>query len=230
MNLLKVLFVFLLPSLALTTPLAIGSGVETYKINNAYYVRDLLEVGAHAQPYFHCKRGSPAKVDLKKIRSLEIDGDLLGRKLCDIEMVAPGLAKVLAATINFHSWTFINAPLALQTDDPPIVKFKMVERIQASNRTLFNIRLQSNVWKQLTAQHRIALIFHEVTFTLLKYVCTNEPACSLYKQSPRLAREITGSLFSESTYASESEIKKLNTLIRLSLYTGHPAPKTGERQ
>jgi hypothetical protein len=104
----------------------------------------------------------------------------------------------------------------------------MAERIQASNRTLFNIRLQSNVWKQLTAQHRIALLFHEVTFTLMKYVCTNEPACSLYKQSPRLAREITGSLFSESTFSSVIEIRKLNILIRQSLYLGHPAPKTGE--
>lgn len=227
MKLLKVLFVLLLPSLALSIPIAIGSGVEAYKINNTYYVRDLLEVGAHLQPHFNCRRVLKTKTDLRRIKFLEIDSELLGRKLCDLETVVPGLAKIYASTINFHSWSLIETPLTLQNDDPPVIKFKMAERLQASERTLYSIRLQSQIWKQLSAQHRIALLFHEATFSLLKYMCTNEPACTRYKPSPHLAREITGGLFSESTYASVVEMKKLNSLIHSALYTGHPPPKTG---
>lgn len=215
----------LISSLAFSSTLFIGNGGEVFKVNNAYYVRDLVEADVHKQPYFHCDRGDIRKVDLKKLAALGLDIDLLGRKLCDIDKVVPGMADILAATINFHSWTLVSEKLNLLPDDAPLLKLPAAERIQAANRTLFNIRLQANVWKSLTAQHRIALLFHEVTFSLLKFSCINDP-CTQYKQSSRLAREITGLLFRQDTYDSESEIKKLNSLIRLSFYTSHPAPET----
>lgn len=237
MSLLSTIFLIMIFSLlfilfsspAFSSTLFIGNGGEVYKINNAYYLRDLVEADAHTQPYIHCAEGIRKKPNLSKLSALGIDTNLLERKLCDLETVVPGMGDILAATINFHSWTLVNETLVLQADDAPLLKVAHAQRVQAANRTLFNIRLQAGVWKSLTSRHRIALVFHEVIFSLLKITCTNS-SCTQFKQSSRLAREITGLLFSENTFKADSEIKKLNSLIQLSFYTAHPAPEIGTPQ
>lgn len=207
----KALILLCLPSLALAS--------EVYKISNTYYVRDLVETGAHDRPYFSCQKGSTEKLDLKKLETLGIDNDLLGRKLCDADLVVPGLGTVFAAVINFYSWELMSKPLGLQQDETAV---------QVTSRHMFTIQVQTEVWKHLNPQHRIAVLFHEISISLLKYVCLDEPACTTYEPSPLLAREITGRLFREDTYVSESDLNKLTLLIQESLYLAHPGPEMAE--
>ncbi|MBL7542740.1 MAG: hypothetical protein JNL11_02940 [Bdellovibrionaceae bacterium] len=219
------LSLLMVPNVVFASTLFIGNGGEVYKINNQYYVRDLVEAEAHLQPHFNCSVGSLAGLDLDKLNILEIDSQLLGRKLCDFDTVAPGMGKLIIETINFHSWTMVSEELVLQVDDAPLLTLKQAERIQAANRTLFNIRIQKNVWHKLAPAHRIALIIHEMVFSLLKISCVNESLCIHYKQSSRVAREITGGLFSAATYRSLQELGKVHSLMRLSFNFTKSAPE-----
>lgn len=220
----KILFLFAFPCLAMTSTIFIGNGGEVYKVKTDYYVRDLVEADAHQKPYFQCNAGHTYGVDLEKLSDLRINTKLLERKLCDFDNVAPGMGKLLADAINFHSWTTVSDELVLEPDDAPLLKMKDSKRIQAANRTLFNIRLQDHVWNKLKEDHQIALIFHEVVFSLLKINCATE-SCVHYKQSSRIAREITGSLFKPATFRSEFELNKVSSLIRLAFNFTQTAPE-----
>ncbi len=197
--------------------LFIGNGGEVFRLGQTYFVRDLVEASVHHDPYFHCSLTSEieAKLDLKKLDQIGIDKTLLAQKLCDLDFVYPGFSQVFVSSLNFHSWTLIDETLGQLPDDGPLLNLKFGARKQLANRTLFNIRIQAQIWQQLNPENKIALIFHEVIFSLLKFSC-DDLECTTNTQSARVAREITGLLFSKATYFNNDSRLKLQTIMLLS--------------
>lgn len=196
--------------------LFIGNGGDVFKIQNSFYVRDLVEANAHLKPFFHCSpsTNSETQIDFQKVTHLGLNQNLLVRKICDLDFIYPGFSRIFVAAFNFHSWTLISETLGLLPDDGPLLN-SSPDRLQAANRTLFNIRLQNQIWKTLSGEHKIALIAHEIIFSLLKFNCDNTD-CTTYKQSARIAREITGLLFVADTYKKNESIAKLKALMLMS--------------
>ncbi len=213
----KIILTLLCLSLnVLSSTLFIGNGGETYFVDKSYFLRDLVEAGVQTSPYFHCSGNTPIddKLDLKKLEFLGLDIRLLSQKLCDLDLIYPGFRAIFVDALNFHSWTRIDEPLGLLPDDGPLLKFKSTERNQIANRTLFNIRVQWKLWNQLNSKNRLALIIHEIVFSLLKPSCT-DTTCVLAKQTPRKAREITGLLFSPQSFQNSKSKRKLQSLMFL---------------
>lgn len=212
--LIKFICVTCVPVFSIGSTLFVGNSGEVFLINKQYFVRDLVEASVHTNPAFNCVISYPdLKAPSPHLEHLDIDMRLFERKLCDVESVYPGIAKFFISAIQMHSWTLVNENLNLLPDDGPLLASTEYERVQAANRTLSNVRLQKQIWSQLDPENRIALIFHEVIFSLLKYDCVDN-VCSIYQQSARVAREITGLLFSSNTYHSEYILYRLSQLMR----------------
>jgi hypothetical protein len=213
---------------ALSSTLFIGNGGEVFLKDNEYYLRDLVEANSHLSPAFNCQTNSHYldKIDSQFVEKLNLDKSLLAQKLCDMDSLIPNLSKILITAINAHSWSLITDELGLLPDDGPLLSSD-VTRLQAANRTLYNIRIQQQIWNKINPKHKIALILHEVIFSLLKFNCTN-PECSLHQQPARIARQITGLAFNIHTLNSDLEKNKLAALISYSLNSYTELLKTSE--
>lgn len=211
------------PSLAFSSTLFIGNGGEVLKMNikgsSQYFLRDLVESNTHLAPYTHCTSFSKYadRIDSEIIKTLDLDSKKVAAKLCDIDMVTPGFSAVLIEAARLHSWTRVTETLGLLPDDGPLLSMDS-ERIQAANRTLLNIRIQDNIWRNLNSDNQVALFFHEIIFSLLKLEC-QENGCSTRLPSSRLARQITGSLYSRDTYQSVLSRNNISQLIKMSLHS-----------
>lgn len=212
------LYLFLLPTYSQASTLFIGNGGEVLKSQNGVFLRDLVESNSHLEPYFHCTGASfTINTDtLAYLQHLQIDLQLFYNKLCDLDHIVPQLSLIFSEAFQKYSWVFIKENLGLLPEDEQIIPLTQFERIQVANRTLNSIFIQEPTWQQLNPKNKIALVFHEVIFSLLRPECTNTE-CSQLKQSSRVTRQIIGQLFLKQNFSQPSSIANLKKLLLNSL-------------
>lgn len=225
----KYLIFIFLPVLGFGSTLFIGNGGEVFKMGNNYFSRDLVEANSYEKPFFYCQNANDflKKVDPQLVATLQLDENLLAQKLCDLDSISPKVAQIFIDATYLHTWTLIYEKLGLLPDDGPLLAPSSAERLQAANRTLYNIRIYAPIWSFLNPQNKIALFFHEIIFSLLKFNCVNE-SCSQFMQSARIARQITGLLFSELSFTTQEGKRNLDNLIQLSLNSNTPQSYDGK--
>lgn len=214
----------LLVSHSFASTLIIGNAGEGYRIDGQLYLRDFVESNVHVNPYF----GTKVKTDYSLLKEnkffsdLDLDINLVNQKLNDLNIIYPGLADALVKVMSIYSWTLVPDQLGLLPDDGQIIKIPYTERVQIANRSLLNIRLQKSYWQQLNPKNRVGLFMHELIFALLKPIKLNNQSEFVYQPS-RLARQIVGFIFSESTYLDPQVANSVLNLMQMAFGLNYPS-------
>lgn len=182
--------------------LFIGNGGDLIKIDNQFYLRDLVENNTFHTPFYYFNNNSievTHNINSDFLSELNISSNLLENKLLDVGILIPGLDGILAELINKHSWQLVEQNLGLLPDDGSTLDLSIFERHQLANRSLNRIQINKWLWFKLDEKQKVAVIFHELLYSLLKPVCS-DPECKYMIQPSRLARHITGKLHEEDTF------------------------------
>lgn len=195
----------------------IGNGGEVVKIGKHFYLRDLVESNIHHSPYFNCssQKGDDAtKIYSAIIEELSLNKELLSLKLCNLAEIRPEFSEVFTEAINQFSWVLVDEELGGLELQEDIFKFPKDSKKTLANRTLNQIRIQRQIWNTLNPENKIALVFHEVIYSLLKPECA-DTLCHRQQQSPRIARELTSLLFMKESFSPNRRLLIEKQLLRL---------------
>lgn len=162
------------------------------------YVRDLYDAGRHLTPYVGddvltgLRRRSE---QLRMLSGLDVDRELLLRKLTDAEALQAGWGYALMTTIEFYRWYLIDQELATIPDEAPIYVMPGDSYVALANRLKTSIRLNRAHFARLSPEHRAALILHEAIYAMVKVQCDGAGGNCL--QSAVAVRDLNAALFSD---------------------------------
>ena len=181
-----------------------GNGGDSVEMNGQQYLLDLVEFGNYAAPYFD----SGAVADPKDLERLHVLGDvqvnraLVARKISQVRAYSPGLAEAMLRAISMLRWQAVAYPLEDAEDENTIVK---LPRVQVAIRVRDSIMINLLAFAGLNEENRVALIFHEVIYSLLRPEIRHERGIKTVHQQSSVAREINSYLFSPQLAAEKAQ-------------------------
>jgi|GEM_PF-3929541 len=170
---------------------------ETKCYSKIVYVRDLYDANLHLNPAVGNEIDPyiQREVDQSSVVStLQLDKNLLARKLTDLEHFHLHFGHIVLAAINAYQWQLVENPLEKLADDAPIEQRPESWRVQLANRFQNTIRVYSDDYALLPEIHKVALVIHEGIFSLLSPQCRK----GICTQHAYMAREITANAFRDS--------------------------------
>lgn len=162
------------------------------------YVRDLYDAGRHLTPYVGSEVLPGLRLrspQLRMLSGLDVDRELLLRKLTDAEVLQAGWGYALMATIESYRWYLIDQELAPILDDAPIYVMPGNSYVALANRLKTSIRLNRAHFARLSPEHRAALILHEAIYALVKVECGD--SSDRCRQPAVAVRDLNAALFSD---------------------------------
>lgn len=171
----------------------VGNGGEGVVLEGQVYLRDLYDNHIHLDAKVGPQINQEIQKRVKKspVLKLGVSEDLLARKLTDLNYMSPRLGLYVLAAMDVYEWVFVDHQLApIQGDGTP---FSEIEYIPLANRYLNTIRLQRQSWEKVPPVHRVALVIHEVLYSLMEPICSADGLCS---QSAAYTRELVAWSFS----------------------------------
>lgn len=205
--------------------LVVGNAGEVFRVGGRLHLRDLYDApkivfGNEIVPLIQqAFLASP----LSALPLSEPERAMLLYKLTDIERMEPNLGLYLIEGSRFYEWRFVNEPLKL-IDDPLVMELPPgSERLTAANRFYYTIRLQRGLWQEMNSETRVALIIHELLYSLINVQC--DPETSYCAQSAVPVRELVAKAFSGSEGTvlrlTPDQRRQLNGLERIAFgWTG----------
>ena len=190
----------------------IGNGGDGVVINGQLYLLDLVEFGNFRAPYFDPSSQASAS-DIEQLNVLEdipVDRDLIARKIAEIRKQSPLLAEVLLQGIRMYSWHLAAYELIDVGDENTVVN---LPRTQIAVRSRKTILVSETEVTRLDAANRVALVFHEAIYALIRpKKITGEKGSFEYQQSS-VAREINSYIFSKKL--SSRGLEGLEKIVRI---------------
>lgn len=197
MNTNKTIFIsILLTALtAFSGPSVIGNGGNGVFLENKFYVLDLVEADSHTLPYIKDSASSYYYNRLKYALHTFKDPalvELVSRKIMELGSLDLIYTEALIRTFEAIRWNLVEYRLTLM----PVVTPVAAELHQIAIRTSDNILIDRYYWNLLTPAHRMALLFHEANFILIRPSSTTDS--DDLQKSAFQSRLLTGYIFSNS--------------------------------
>lgn len=211
MNLFIKSFVFLMIfSLAKADYFFIGNAGEGYLIDKGLFTRDLYDYDLHLQPWIGTNADPLLKKAVNKWNPLELsehECDLLAQKLTDLNQAKKYLGDDFLLILQFFSWTWTNENLVLLQPDEIRRSIDESKRVSIANRYLQSIVINKASFQKLNSENKIALILHEVVFSLITTEFNPQGI-----QSLSMARQIVAGLFNKQVLFSSGFLAMVNYL------------------
>ena len=168
----------------------VGNGGGGVRLGNgSIAVLDLVEAGAEQNPFFNPTIGEnpiySARIKAALANIPDVPVTLISRKLQEIAAYDRGLALALIEVMELYNWRMIDLSLVHICDEDTVLNIDPAMQVQLAARSEKSIRLDSQLWKQLDANNKTALILHEVVYALASTQLSAD------------AREIVGYVFTQ---------------------------------
>ncbi len=109
--------------------------------------------------------------------------EALSLKMAELYMIDPILGLATSEAMELHVWSFTTKPLKRLPLNETIHEFSDGVIVQLANRSGRTVYLNQKAWEKLDMKNKIALVFHEIIFSMLQ------------EGSPKRVRQLTA-LFS----------------------------------
>jgi len=181
---------------ALAGPSVIGNGGNGVYLENNFYILDLVEADSHIQPFMKDVTASGYFYDRLKYALHTFEDPslvaLVAKKITELGALDLLYTEALLRTFEEIRWNLVDYRLALIPVDTPVA----AALHQVAIRTSDNILIDRHYWNLLSPIHRVALLFHEANFILIR------PSSSAHaddlQKSVFQSRLLTGYIFSNS--------------------------------
>ena len=176
-------------------PNVVGNGGNGVFIDNNFYLLDLVESDSHQTPFIRDTSSTYFYTRLKYAMSEFQDLALVtltARKMTEFGSLDLHYTEALLRAFEAVRWNIVDYPLTLIPVATPVA----AELHQIAIRTNDNILINRHFWNLLTPEHRMALLFHEANFILIRPGSPNNP--DDYQKSAFQSRLLTGYTFSDS--------------------------------
>lgn len=197
MNAYKAIFISaLLSAVAVFAgPSVIGNGGNGVFLENKLYVLDLVEADSHTKPFI---KESASQYYYNRLKyALHAFQDpalvsLVARKITELGSLDLIYTEALLRTFEAVRWNLVDYRLTLM----PVITPVAADLHQIAIRTSDNILIDLYYWNLLNPEHRMALLFHEVNFILIRPSSTADD--DDLQKSGFQSRLLTGYIFSNS--------------------------------
>ena len=193
----KTIFISILLSVlpVFAGPSVIGNGGNGVFLENKFYVLDLVEADSHKLPFIK-ESASQYYFDRLKYALNEFQDPalvaLVSRKIMELGSLDLIYTEALLRTFEAVRWNLVDYRLTLL----PVVTPVAAPLHQIAIRTSDNILIDRYYWNLLNAEHRVALLFHEANFILIRP--STVVSDSDLQKSAFQSRLLTGYIFSDS--------------------------------
>lgn len=188
----------------------VGSGGAGILENGQLHLLDLFEVGV-TKPMID-KSVVPDADLLEKSKAMphfsDAESILFAQKLTELRRVSPRFANVLALAIEKYRWYLIETPLSLIREETPLDLSK-VEMVQIANRLENRIRIYKPYWLQLSPENRVALIVHELVYSVQRPVPVASSPNIFAVDSIRVRSAVAWMFSEEFHLANEMQVEEL---------------------
>lgn len=187
----------------------VGNGADGYFFASSGKVilREIYEEGLQNMSWPVHAQHSRFRERAFFILESEIERTMMASKLLSINIEIPGFADAMVAVADQIKWTFIAAPLTPidYTGDEPS-QFAGAEHRQIAIRLGREVHIHRDSWDRMSAENRIALLFHECIEAMLPEIRRTD---GYQEQSSSDARKLTSRLFQNSLHIAELFYRKL---------------------
>ena len=149
----------------------VGNGGVGIMVHDQIQVFDLFENDKTVVSDF--KTDSKKQSIFKRQIELQLDPklfptDLIAAKITNVSIRFPVLAQVLVGVINLYEWNFTEADLSfLSHDFQSAIDTKGLQLVQIADRQFNTILMSKKSWNLMAPQQRMALVFHEVFYSII---------------------------------------------------------------
>jgi hypothetical protein len=181
----------------------IGNGGNVLKTPSGYRVLDLVEAGVADGPLIHYQNPDPKLAENvnEGFVSFALTSHVTASDRLVLINILSGMpreqAYALLAGIGAYRWNFVRGPLSRVDDVDSALQYPQEDLVQAAVRVGFAIEIRLDIWEQLDARNRAALILHEVVYAYMAPEEVVDPLSGrkYFAQSSLLARQMVGVLF-----------------------------------
>jgi hypothetical protein len=154
----------------------VGNGGVGVQKENQIQVFDLFENGGQVRTdlqFDSVKAKDFAQKLEKSLNPAFFPTALIGQKLANLAVHFPTTAEIFSGAIRLYLWSFTQGQLVeLQHDFKTPIDIKSIKLVQIANRNLNQILINKTAWSQMNDQQKMALVFHEVFYSLLQSTIT----------------------------------------------------------
>lgn len=169
----------------------VGNGGGGILDNGKIHVLDLYEAGTAKAPFIEKTSDEDRDLVFRKWNpEVDFDHRLLAQKLDELNHRFTNLGNFVADAFDFFEVTFADDPLTLLCDEEAPCR---PGQVQLAIRRFRSIYLDRQLWRQLDAEQKIALLIHEGIYSYARVECDQTKMC---RQISREIRPIVGQLFS----------------------------------
>jgi len=212
-----------------------GHGGDALMKGDKLYLLDLLEAGVEDAPYFNDKiQAEPYYLESiqKTFRSQSAAfQNRLAQKLTEISKVSELTAIALTEAIKVYSFRFVDSDLVDVADEDSSLSYDPKSLVQLAIRRGMVILIARERWKQLSLDHQVGLITHEMVYAFAKLTTIKEPVIATdtetgkkvttevdkFQQLSAPARALNGAFYIDSTYIVGMDALKTLALDQSSL-------------
>jgi hypothetical protein len=166
-----VLMGLIMGSVGANASIFVGNGGEGVLVDGHVFLRDLSDNDLSQNLLIGPKRDKRVLASLGRssLAGISVDLDLLARKLTDVNFMSPQLGNYLAAAASYYQWVLVKEKLApIQDEGTP---YSHEGYLPLANRYLSTVRIQRQLWEKMSARQRVALVVHELVFSLARPEC-----------------------------------------------------------
>ncbi len=220
------IFIFLICSQALASGgFVVGNGAEGIQIQDKIYLRDLFDIGLQRQ---EIQIGEIAPIYRERIHDLELGTEFpylhLAAKLTHLDRVSPGFGRMLFTAIKKYTWEYVpfSLPKVQDFTNHCLAPSTSEEfRLQIAIRHKEIVRIDRRAFLQMPPAHQVALIIHEVIFSLVIPQTVYNQLCF---HGATLTRGIVGLLFHRGFLAMGPQEFERRIFPHLSIPLIHELP------
>lgn len=178
-------------STALAGGSLVGNGGGGILDGGKIYVLDLYETGTAKAPFIEKSLGANRDFTFSKWNAeVDFDHRLLAQKIDELNRRFTDLGDFVVDAFNFFAVTFADEPLTLLCDEEAPCR---PGQVQLAIRRFRSIYLDRQMWRQLDAEQKVALLIHEGVYSYARVKCDPSGMC---RQVSHEIRPIVGQLFS----------------------------------
>lgn len=188
----------------------VGSGGAGILKDGKLYLLDLFEIGLEEPAIdFTIKEDQDVLVRAAAMPHFGSEEQkLFAKKITEIRRVAPRFANVLLLAMSKYQWYLVDTPLALIKEETPLDLSKF-EMVQIANRLENRIRIYRPYWEILTPLNRVALVIHELVYSIHRPVMVSREKAAFSVDAVRVRSIVAWALSSELTKSSLEAVEQI---------------------
>lgn len=189
-----------------------GNHGEGVLFGGKIYLRDLYIQGQLEDIYVGTSENSQIAqriAGFDRIDLSESQKKLIIRKLSDIEFLSPCLGKIISDLFYLYNWKWTREKFTTPPESEEVTHTPLDQRVVVAKRYRSEILLQKDSWAKMPEAHQVALLIHEMIYSLVRPGHKPVVPGAAY-QDVTAVRALVSLFFSKPTAYSKSDLEVLS--------------------